>query len=81
MSKQSEETPVMWKLVEIQETFYKAKDGKVYWKWRFATKKRWNYRLTAMMDTPYVVLRAIAGMPHPLVHSPESIKARVEKTL
>lgn len=71
--------PIMWKLIEIEETYVK-KNGKVYWKWRFATKKRWNYRQTALTDIPYVVLKSIAAMPHPLVHNPESIKKRLNES-
>jgi hypothetical protein len=62
-----DKTPVMWKRIEIQETYVK-RDGKVYWKWRFAKDKRWNYRLTAHIDIPYVLL----NMPHPLVYPPKT---------
>lgn len=41
------------KEVLIEEDYIK-KNGKVYWKWRFNGKGRWNYRLTPFDKVPYI---------------------------
>lgn len=68
-TKAGTDVPVMWKRIEIEET-YVEKNGRIYWKWRFAKDKRWNYRLTPFNDIPYVLL----NVPHPLVYDPEASK-------